>query len=72
MLGFNYTRQDIGKSRSFGLVTRNPKIVRDILKVIEADHNRVDRRSRSTRVVVSPENARERLPLHRPRPAASC
>ena len=61
VLGFNYTHQDIEKSRSFGLVTRNPKIVRDILKVIDADHNRVDLTIRSTRVVVSPENARERL-----------
>ena len=61
VLGFNYTRQDIEKSRSFGLVTRNPKIVRDILNVIDADHNRVDPKISSTRVVVSPENARQRL-----------
>jgi len=61
VLGFNYTRQDIEKSRSFGLVTENPKIVRDILNVIDADHNRVDTKIISTRVVVSPENARERL-----------
>ena len=61
VLGFNYTHQDIEKSRSFGLVTRNPKIVRDIMKVIDADHNRVDLKITSSRVVVSPENARERL-----------
>jgi cardiolipin synthase len=61
VLGFNYTRQDIEKSRSLGLVTRNPNIVRDILNVIEADHNRVDPKFTTTRVVVSPENARERL-----------
>ena len=61
VLGFNYTRQDIEKSRSFGLVTGNPQIVRDILNVIEADHNRVDTKITSTRVVVSPENARARL-----------
>lgn len=61
VLGFNYTRQDIEKSRSFGLVTENPKIVRDILNVIDADHNRVDTKITSTRVVVSPENARQRL-----------
>jgi cardiolipin synthase len=61
VLGFNYTRQDIEKSRSFGLMTRNPKIVRDVLNVIEADHNRVDPKFATTRVVVSPENARERL-----------
>jgi phosphatidylserine/phosphatidylglycerophosphate/cardiolipin synthase-like enzyme len=43
------------------LTTRNPKIVRDIFNVIEADHNRTDLSINSSRVVVSPENARERL-----------
>lgn len=61
VLGFNYTRQDIEESRSFGLVTRNPKIVRDIVKVIDADHNRLDLAVKSSRVIVSPENARGRL-----------
>ncbi len=61
VLGFNYTRQDIEKSRSFGLVTRNPKIVKDIVKVIEADHNRSALTISSARVIVSPENARDRL-----------
>ena len=60
-LGFNYTRQDIEKSRSFGLITRNPQIVRDIVKVIDADHDRKEFEISSARVVVSPENARERL-----------
>lgn len=61
VLGFNYTKQDIEKSRSFGLVTRNPKIVKDVIKVIDADHNRTVPTISSTRIVVSPENARERL-----------
>jgi phosphatidylserine/phosphatidylglycerophosphate/cardiolipin synthase-like enzyme len=61
VLGFNYTKQDIEKSRSLGLITRNPKIVRDIMKVIDADHNRTTPAMVSPRVVVSPENARERL-----------
>jgi len=61
VLGFNYTRQDIEKSRSLGLEARNPKVVRDILKIVDADHDRVDLKIKSTRVVVSPENARERL-----------
>ena len=61
VLGFNYSHQDIEKSRSLGLVTRNPKVVRDILRVVDADHDRVDLKIKSTRVVVSPENARERL-----------
>ena len=61
VLGFNYTHQDVEKSRSLGLVTRNPRVVRDILRIVEADHNRAELTIKSTRVVVSPENARERL-----------
>ena len=61
VLGFNYTHQDIEKSRSLGLVAKNPKVVREIMKVVEADHDRSDLSVKSTRVIVSPENARERL-----------
>lgn len=61
VLGFNYTRQDIERSRSFGLETKSHKVVRDILKVVDADHDRIKLTLKSTRVVVSPENARERL-----------
>ena len=61
VLGFNYTHQDIEKSRSLGLVAKNPKVVREIMKVVEADHDRSDLTIRSTRVIVSPENARARL-----------
>ena len=61
VLGFNFTHQDIQRSRSLGLTTRNPKIVRDIFQVIEADHNRTGLTIRTSRLVVSPENARERL-----------
>jgi cardiolipin synthase A/B len=61
VLGFNFTALDIKKSRSFGLVTTNPKIVAAITRVIDADHNRVPPVITSTRLVVSPENAREQL-----------
>ncbi len=61
VLGFNFTSLDVDKSRSFGLVTSNPKIVSAISKVIDADHNRVPPVLTSTRLVVSPENAREKL-----------
>jgi phosphatidylserine/phosphatidylglycerophosphate/cardiolipin synthase-like enzyme len=61
VLGFNFTHQDVEKSRSFGLGTRNPKLVRDVMKVVDADHNRTDLVVASSRVVVSPENAREVL-----------
>jgi phosphatidylserine/phosphatidylglycerophosphate/cardiolipin synthase-like enzyme len=61
VLGFNFTSLDIKRSRSFGLVTANPKIVSALTKVNDADHNRVPPTVTSTRLVVSPENARERL-----------
>ena len=61
VLGFNFTNLDIKKSRSFGLSTINPKIVGALTKVIDADHNRVPPIVTSTRLVVSPENAREQL-----------
>ena len=61
VLGFNFTALDIKRSRSFGLITSNPKIVSAITKVIEADHNRVPPTVGSSRLVVSPEDAREKL-----------
>jgi cardiolipin synthase A/B len=61
VLGFNFTALDVKKSRSLGLVTTNPKIVSALTKVIDADHNRVPPIVTSTRLVVSPENAREQL-----------
>jgi cardiolipin synthase len=61
VLGFNFTNLDIKKSRSLGLSTINPKIVGALTRVIDADHNRVPPIVTSTRLVVSPENAREQL-----------
>jgi phosphatidylserine/phosphatidylglycerophosphate/cardiolipin synthase-like enzyme len=61
VLGFNFTGLDIKRSRSLGLITANPKIVSALTKVIEADHNRVPPAVTSPRLVVSPEDAREKL-----------
>ena len=61
VLGFNFTTLDVKRSRSLGLVTANPKIITALSKLIEADHNRVPPTVGSTRVVVSPEDAREKL-----------
>jgi cardiolipin synthase A/B len=61
VLGFNFTNLDIKKSRSLGLSTTNPKIVAALTKVIDADHNRVAPVITSSRLVVSPENARDQL-----------
>lgn len=61
VLGFNFTALDVKRSRSLGLATTNPKIVAALTKVIDADHNRVPTTVTSTRLVVSPEDAREKL-----------
>jgi phosphatidylserine/phosphatidylglycerophosphate/cardiolipin synthase-like enzyme len=61
VLGFNYTHQDIERSRSFGLSTRNTRIVADLMRVVDADHNRVDLEIKTARIVVSPENSRDSL-----------
>ena len=61
VLGFNFTNLDIKKSRSLGLSTTNPKVVAALTKVIDADHNRVAPVIASSRLVVSPENAREQM-----------
>ena len=59
--GFNFTALDMQKSRSFGIITKNPKLVREAGKLFEADFERQAYTPGSDRFVVSPENARERL-----------
>ena len=59
--GFNLTRLDIAKSRSLGVITKNPKLVQEALKLFKADDARQPYVAGCDRFVVSPENARERL-----------
>src|SRR2546426_466280 len=59
--GFNFTALDIEKSRSFGVVTRNARLVQEGMKLFEADVARHPYSPGSDRFVVSPENARERI-----------
>jgi len=58
--GFNFTARDL-VSRSFGLVTRDRKIVQEALRLFEADAQREDFEPDHQGFVVSPENAREEL-----------
>jgi phosphatidylserine/phosphatidylglycerophosphate/cardiolipin synthase-like enzyme len=59
--GFNFTALDMEKSRSFGIITKNPKLVNEAMKLFEADFERQPYVPGSDRFVVSPENARDRL-----------
>ena len=59
--GFNYTKLDIDKSRSFGIQTRDRRIVTEALKLFEADALRQTYTPSHRRLVVSPENSRHLL-----------
>ena len=59
--GFNFTGLDIEKSRSFGIVTKNEKLVNEATKLFTADFDRQPYVPGNDRFVVSPENARDRL-----------
>jgi phosphatidylserine/phosphatidylglycerophosphate/cardiolipin synthase-like enzyme len=59
--GFNFTALDIGKSRSFGVITKNRRLVLEAAKLFEADFNRQPYSPGYERLIVSPENARDRL-----------
>jgi len=56
--GFNFTKLDIDKSRSFGIVTTDRKLVQEAQKLFEADFNRHGYSPGNARFVVSPENSR--------------
>jgi phosphatidylserine/phosphatidylglycerophosphate/cardiolipin synthase-like enzyme len=59
--GFNFTGLDMLKSRSFGVVSKNDKLVNEAQKLFMADFDRLPYAPGYERFVVSPENARERL-----------
>ncbi len=61
LYGFNLTRLDIVKSRSFGVISRNRRLVAEASKLFMADFDRQPYTPGYERLVVSPENARERL-----------
>jgi cardiolipin synthase A/B len=61
VFGFNYTSVDLS-SRSFGVVTRDRKMVGEALRLFEADAaRRAEFEPELDGFVVSPENAREQL-----------
>lgn len=59
--GFNYTKLDIEQSRSFGIITRDRKVVREAAQLFDADALRQNYTPTHPRLVVSPENSRARL-----------
>jgi cardiolipin synthase A/B len=61
LFGFNFTKLDIDKSRSFAISTRDAKAVAEAKKLFEADRTRQAYASSTTHLVVSPENSRATL-----------
>src|SRR6185436_17007203 len=57
--GFNFTVLDIEKSRSFGVITRNKKLLHEASKLFEADVNRQPYNACYGRFLASPENSRD-------------
>jgi cardiolipin synthase len=61
ILAFNFISLDIEHSRSFGAVTRDPVLVREAVKLFEADSHRQTYSAGSANFIVSPVNARREL-----------
>jgi cardiolipin synthase len=61
VLGFNSTQLDVFRSRSFGIITTDRRIVQEAIALFEADAARQPFKPKAADLVVSPENARARL-----------
>lgn len=58
VFGFNYTKIDIEKSRSFGVVTTDKRLVKEAAALFEADRTRQAYAPGHDHLVVSPESSR--------------
>ena len=61
VLSFNFTHMDIDRSRGFGIITRNAKLVAEAVRLFEADTKRQSYSAGYSKLVVSPANARKEL-----------
>jgi cardiolipin synthase A/B len=61
VVGFNFTKLDIEKSRSFGVITKDPRLVKEATSLFEADSTRQPYVPSHDRLVVSPESSRKIL-----------
>jgi cardiolipin synthase len=61
VLGFNLTELDINRSRSFGIVTKEPSLVKAASALFQADSTRQPFEATHDRLVISPETTRKLL-----------
>ena len=61
VLGFNYTELDINRSRSLGVITREPGVVKAAAALFQADATRQPYTPTNDHLVVSPESTRKLL-----------
>jgi len=61
VLAFNFTRLDMDRSRSFGIVTTKPEFVEEALRLFEADSTRQPYKPSCDLFLVSPLNSRRGL-----------
>jgi phosphatidylserine/phosphatidylglycerophosphate/cardiolipin synthase-like enzyme len=61
VFAFNFTHLDIALSRSFGICTTSPKIVKEAVKLFHCDARRAPYAAGCSEFVVSPANARKEL-----------
>ena len=61
VFAFNFTRLDAKRSRSMGVITRKPPLVKEAIELFEADATRQSFTPTRSDIVISPLNARGRL-----------
>jgi cardiolipin synthase len=61
LLAFNLTHLDIDHSRSFGVITRNTRLVKEAAKLFDADTERQEYSGDYAKFVVSPVNSRKAI-----------
>ncbi|HJU43847.1 MAG TPA: phospholipase D-like domain-containing protein [Vicinamibacterales bacterium] len=61
LFGFNFTRLDIDKSRSFAISTRDGRAVQEATRLFESDVLRQPYTPGASNLVISPDNARKTL-----------
>jgi phosphatidylserine/phosphatidylglycerophosphate/cardiolipin synthase-like enzyme len=61
LLAFNFTYADMDRSRSFGVIAKDRKLVQEAEKLFEADTQRQDFAPTNASFIVSPLNARKEL-----------